>query len=80
MLLLLQIMVVVEEEATEAGVGVGMGGGVKITEVAVEEEAGFKVAGKMGTLTILSLAREAGKVAGVEAVADDSMCNVYHTL
>ena len=71
MLWLLQIMVVVEEDAIEAEVG--MGGEVNLTEAAEGEEGGCKVAGKMGTLTILSLAREAGKVAGAEAVADDSM-------
>ena len=77
MLWLLQIMVVAEEEATGAGAGVGMGGGLSLTEGAEEEEGGFKVAGKMGTLTIPSLAREAGKVAGAEAAAADSMCNMY---
>ena len=74
MLWLLQIMVVVEEEVTGAGAGVGMGGGVSLTE---GEEAGFKVVGKMGTLIIPSLAREAGKVAGAEAAADDSTCRMY---
>ena len=67
---LLQIMVVVEEEVMGPGAGVGMGGVVTRTRGDEGEEGGCKVAGRMGTLIILSPARGAGKVAGVEAVED----------
>ena len=67
---LLQILVVVEEEVIGAGAGVDMGGVVNLTGGDEGEEGGCKVAGKMGTLTTLSPARGAAKVAGAEAVED----------
>lgn len=71
-MLWLQIMVVVEE-AMGAGAGVGTTGWVSLTEGAEEQGGGCRVVGKTGTLIILSLAKEAEKVAGAEAVVDDAM-------
>ena len=64
--------------------GAGMGGvamdgekGRTLTEGGEGVGGGYKAVGKMGTLIILSLAREAEQVVGAEAVLGDAMPDMY---
>lgn len=77
MLCLLQIMMAVEEVMGAGMEGVGMAGGVKLTEGDEGVGGGYKAAGKMETLIIPSLAREAEQVDGAEAVLGDATPDMY---